>query len=438
MKRIIFVAFILLTAFTYNAKPAANPFMVDLARAFSRDIFEMNGVPYMEPVVQVVNAVSNSRFFSSAYIPKYPEKPYFKISLNGMLGFVPEGKKWYTPKMPNEQVTTEGLIAGNYASIVPNFLDPAKSQINILDTAGLIFYVFKGMIYNGLHNGSLNAPTKAATALGNYQSYFLLPNSVLKDLLHNLSIEVPILGSVKLYDYLPQNMKDSLDGILGLFPEKFTLPPGSDLSTMFAAVPQLEIGSFMGTELLIRFIPPVDMGETVGDFAFWGFGLRHSISQYFNWSDKPENRIFDLAVQAVYQGTSLSNKIGVTGADLKANATMWDLNIHASKSFVDIIDLYTGFSMEFIDIKTEYTYVLPVELQKQLGLMRDDPTTGTIIADPPLYPGDTNPQRAEMSLKDTNYKWVIGASRQIGNFAIHADFSMSKINMFTFGLEYKI
>lgn len=438
MKKTIYLSALLFTFFVYVAKPEANPFLVDLARTFSRDIFEMNGVPYMEPVVQVMNAVSNSRFFNSAFIPRYVEKPYFKISINGMIGFVPDAKKWYSPQMPSEQVTTQGLIDGNYATIIPNILEPQKSQIVINDTSGLIYYIFKGMIFDGLQNKSLKIPARSATALGNYKSSLPLPDSVLLSLFQNLSIDAPFLGKVKLYDYLSPAMKDSLNSLLVQFPDEFTLPPGSDLSMLFAAVPQVEIGSFYGTELLIRLIPPVNMGETVGDFAFWGFGLRHNVSQYFNGTDKPEGRIFDLAVQVVYQGTSLRNKVGVTNSDLKADATMWDLNIHASKSFVDIIDIYTGFSAEFIDIKTEYTYFLPVELQKQLGLMRDDPETGTIIADPPEFPGDNNPQKAKLSLKDTNYKWVIGASRQFGNFGIHADYSLSTINMFTLGIDYKL
>ncbi len=435
MKKTLYFTTILFAFIIYDARPAANPFLVDLARTFSRDIFEMNGVPYMEPVVQVMNAVSNSRFFNSAYIPKYAEKPYFKFSINGMMGFVPESKKWYSPQMPNEQLTYEGFAKGNYGTIGYD-IATQKFKINIADTAELIYFMFKGMIYDGIQNKSLQVPAKAATALGNNQAVFPLPDSVLKDLFKNLSVDFNGY-KLKFYDYLPPELRDSVEKLLVQFPDAFTLPPGSDLSTLFAAVPQLEIGSLYGTELLLRFIPPVNMGETVGDFAFWGIGLKHNVSQYFNRSEKPEGRVFDLALQVVYQGTSLENKVGVTGADLKANATMWDLNIHASKSFIDIVDLYTGFSVEFIDISTEYNYFLPMELQIQLGLRQVNPQTGEIYPVSPEFPGDNSPQKAELSLKDTNYKWIIGASKQIGNFAIHADFSMSKINMATLGIEYK-
>ncbi len=420
MKKIFYLAPVLFLVFSYVSKPAASPYLVDLAKSFSKDIFQTNGVAYMKPVVEVVNSVSNSRFFNSAFIPREVDKPYFKVSLNGMMGFVPDSKKTYSPKLPNQQLTLDE--AQKYFDI---------STLSVKDTAGLIYLVFKGMMYDGLQDGSIQVPQKSATALGHLKSGIPMPDSVLLNLFHNLSI-----GSLKLYNFLPQNLKDTMDALLIMFPDYFTMAEGANLSQLFAGVPQVEIGSFYGTELLLRFIPPVNMGETVGDFAFWGIGLKHNISQYFNYSDKLNDRLFDLSAQVVYQGTSLENKIGITQAELKANATIWDFNIHASKSFEDIIDIYTGISYEIIDISTEYKYFLPVELQYQLGLRKYDPVSGQLVTDPPEYPGDTDPQTAKLSMSNTNFKWIGGVSRQFGNFGIHADFSISTINLITLGIEY--
>jgi hypothetical protein len=225
-------------------------------------------------------------------------------------------------------------------------------------------------------------------------------------------------------------MQKQIDSTIGQFPEQFPLPPGGNISTIAAGVPQFEIGSWMGTEALIRFIPPVDLGSNIGKFSFWGFGLKHSISQYFlkDPNAPAEERSFDLAVQAVYQGTHLTNTIGLTEAQLTSNSTMWDINLQASKSFAGILDVYTGFSLEFININAQYKFTLPRSVQYALHM----------IPNPDSDPVDTVAQIANIKLKDTNFKWIIGAAKQFGIFNIFIDYNISKFNIFTGGVEVRL
>ena len=61
----------------------------------------------------------------------------------------------------------------------------------------------------------------------------------------------------------------------------FAFPGGFDLASFALAAPQLRIGSFKGTEALIRYMV-FDTGDVeIGDVDLQGYGLRHSISQYF-------------------------------------------------------------------------------------------------------------------------------------------------------------
>jgi hypothetical protein len=245
------------------------------------------------------------------------------------------------------------------------------------------------------------------------------------------------LDSIILSQYIPDSLKAPLYGVFGGFPNLFNLPEGGNLNYLFAGVPQFEIGSLYGTELLVRFIPPVNMGDEIGDFAFWGFGLKHSISQYFNKGDEPGRRYFDAAIQIVYQGTHLDNKIGVTNAELKANATMMSYNLQASKHIEGWLDIYTGFSYETININSDYTYYLPIEVQWQLGLIDPKAKGGIDNTEPtPGHPGDQNPQKAIIKLNDDNIKWTIGLSRDIGPITLFADFNISKFNIFTGGIIY--
>ena len=411
MKKLILLFFVFLTALPISK--AADDYTIDLARQFGKDIFELNGVPYLQPMVESINVTSNSRFFNSAYVPSKVDKPYFKFSLNGMLGFIPDEKDLFVPVLPSSDVDFDEL--SKYMQY-----DFITGDIAILDTAGLIHYAFLVVINEGLENGSLSTPSTASTIMGNKDTVFYLPNDVLKQLVHDMEV-----AGINIYEALPETMQNQLDSTVASFPERFNLPPGADINTLGAGVPQLEIGSLWGTELLLRFIPPVDMGENVGDFAFWGFGLKHSISQYF----REQN--FDMAVQFVYQGTHLENEVGVTKAELTANANMYNFNIQASKDLYGYVDIYTGISYDYISILSTYTYFLPVEIQWQLGLLEHPyhhPTPG--------YPGDQEPQVTDLELQDSNLKWVIGVKKDWGPVAFYLDFNLGEIDIFTGGIQY--
>ncbi len=423
----IFSFFLFLTIYTSAFAQTSSNFTIDLARKFSRDLFESNGVLYMEPVVRVINSTSNSRFFTQAYVPKKVNKPYFRIGIHGMTGLVNDGLKYYSPSMPSKQFDANEM--GKFFEY--NFV---TQQFTRLDTVGLIHYLFQNMMYDGTKGnnaGLINVPSRASTALGTGNTAFNLPHESMRTLFE----------SHPLYNlpFIPQSLKDSVMSAINQFPEVFTLYGGSNLDVVFAAIPQFEIGSFYGTELLLRVIPPVNLGKTIGDFAFWGIGVKHSISQYFfdeyNASGElidVQDRPFDIAAQFVYQGTYLQNKVGVTNADLEADATLLSCNLHASKSFRDIIDIYTGISYETIDIKSKYTYKLSAETQRQLGLLEqgsDVPTPG--------YPGDQQPQTTELTLDASNIRWTIGFVKPIGNFDIFLDYSVSRFDILSGGVQYR-
>lgn len=430
-----------LTVSQVKAQVTNDDTVVELARMFSKDIFDLNGVPYMKPMIESINATSNSRFFNQAYVPRSVKKPYFRIGIHAMAGIISEDQKTYNPAMPMAEMNISEL--SNYYNILTG---------EVLDTAGLMYFAIKSVIYDGVKTGAMVdgerryivVPDEAATVLGNKKQAFILENDLMEALIRGNPI----------FDLLPDETKALVVESIAAFPEYFSLPPGANMRSMLAAIPQFEIGSLYGTELLLRFIPPVDMGEEIGKFAFWGIGLKHSLSQYFfdepmygsnplapNEDSKKYVRPFDLAFQVVYQGTSLENYIGVTNAKLVANATFWDFNIQASKSFNEWINVYTGLSYELFDVIADYTYKIPVETQEQLGLMRLDTAdngTVSIIADPENgYPGDNKPQTTSMSMNDTNFKWIIGLSARLGPIDIFLDYNVSKFVIFTGGLQYR-
>lgn len=414
-----------LSAYSFNVySQRASDATIELARKFSRDLFETNGVLYMDPVVKIINSTSNSRFYSGAYIPSKNIKPYYRVSANLMTGIVNDNFKYYSPVLPGIEYNANDL----QKFVTYDFF---QQKITYLDTAGLIHYVLMNMLFDGNKSGQIQVPPKASTTLGTGNTLFMLSHDVMQTLL----IQHPLYA----LPFIPQSLKDTISSQLNQFPDKFTLYGGNNLDVVYAGIPQFEFGSVYGTEFLVRMIPPIYLGRSVGDFAFWGLGIKHSISQYFfddfDASGNPlpaSERPFDMAAQFVYQGTYLKNEIGATNSKLNALATIFSFNLQASKRFEGVLDIFTGLSYETIDIQTEYTYTLDKQVQKQLGLLEYDQENPT-----PGYPGDTNPQTTKLPLEAENVRWTIGINKPIGNFDIFLDYSISKFDILSGGIQYR-
>lgn len=411
----------LLSSARAQDQPPPAPLAVDLTRSIMKSVFESNAVPFVQPMVTTINATSNARFFTTAYVPEKVDKPYFRVSVNGMAGIIAEEQKWFDPSLDlgarenlYDALVKHGTTTGGVYKIGPLYSD----------TLGLASVFMRELLRDALAAGYFGIPDRAASLFG-----FQPDNRVVLPTKENL---VTVLRQRPEYLALSAAGQaaflDSLITRLTL-PTSLTLPPGANMSSITAAVPQLEIGSLYGTELLLRFVPPVRFSENVGDFSFWGVGLKHSLSQYF-----PE-RWFDLSVQGVYQGTSLTNTIGLTESKLDANATIRSFSIQAGKQLWDVIDIYGAYAYEHIDVISSYTYVLPHETQVQLGLLPLDPPGGK--SEPtPERPGDTKPQTSTVEAEDLNHKFIFGFSANYGPVRAALDVNIGNFNIVTFALAY--
>lgn len=132
-----------------------------------------------------------------------------------------------------------------------------------------------------------------------------------------------------------------VDGVAGT---AFAFPGGFDLNAFALAVPQLRVGSFMGTEALVRYIA-IDTGEVeVGDLSLWGIGARHNVSQYLG----PVAPV-DVAVGLMYQKFEL-------GEDL-IDATAFTFGAQVSKRLPTgfaVIEPYAGLSYDYFQMDVSY------------------------------------------------------------------------------------
>ena len=416
MKMIIFL--FCLMSISISAQPLQNDINIEVTRRVSVELLGPNADPFMQPLTQTLNATANSRFFRTAVIPD--TGLYFRVGVGSMLGFVRDDQKTYTPFAP--VITQDQFIKRvvNDKDLVNlNVLNPSLTTIN--DTTGLVVVIMKYLFGKGLNDptSGFSFPDSAATVYGNRDEKFVIGKQYLSD---QVSGGDPLLSTV--YNALTPELKQSIMSTITGLPNYLTLARGANVNTVVAGVPQIEIGSFMGTELLLRFIPSIKYDTVVGKFSFWGIGIKHSINQYW------ENAPFNLAAQFVYQGSSIENSVGATNSQLSANTTIMGLNIQASKEW-EGFNFYSGFAYEQINIDTKFTFYLPKELQRQLGLLpldSDDPR-------PPLYPGDQRPQFTNAIFNDNAVKFTMGISKTFGSLGVCLDYNISKFNILTLGLD---
>ena len=412
MKRLCWIAAAIVGLLSpLQAQQRADSLTVELARRFGYELMQLNAIPFMQPLVVTVNAMSNSRFFRHARLPRTAERPYVRVGLHSMLGLVRESQRTYVPQAPADTQ----LRLEPYARLR---IVEGQPQLEILDTVGLLLNVLKYLFAEGIREDSIRVPEQAATVFGYLPTAIAIPRDYL----------IRRIRSDPLYQLLSPAARATLDSALERIPNaRFDLPPGQNMHLLWAAVPQLEIGALWGTELLLRAIPPVQWDRNVGYFAFWGIGLAHSLTQW--WTPDPA---LDAAVQVVYQGTALRNSIGETGARLRAWAQIWSANVHLSYALARWgALLYGGVAVESIRIESEYTFVLPVQVQVDLGLLPPDkrPT--------PEQPGDTKPQQVRPVFTDLNTKLTLGMAKELGPLTLVLDGSLSKFPLVSFGVLYR-
>jgi hypothetical protein len=179
----------------------------------------------------------------------------------------------------------------------------------------------------------------------------------------NIAFDIVVMGGVVGDD------QKSFDGVLpaGFSPAKTKAPTvfggegplvtdaATDLSYRFPdgivntslfplLVPQLTVGSIMGTEVFARYIFIPKLGEdALPSTTLWGAGIRHNISQWFGVLP------VDIAVGVFYNKFTSGDLIDYTGTQIGAQA---------SKSF-SLVTLYGGLAWEQSTMTLTYASSAP-------------------------------------------------------------------------------
>lgn len=176
------------------------------------------------------------------------------------------------------------------------------------------------------------------------------------------------------------------------------LPPGINQSSVPLAYPQVGFAA-LGTEVIIRYLPNIELGEDK-DLSFWGFGVKHSISQYIPLFP------IDLAAQIFY------NKFSITDIVEHKNIAF---NVHASKSF-GVLIIYGGLQFENSSMDLEYS-------------IDDDPDN----PDPLLREA----KDVKVAIDgDNKFRVTVGTALKLAVFALNLDVNIGSQLAVTTGLNF--
>ncbi len=195
-------------------------------------------------------------------------------------------------------------------------------------------------------------------------------------------------------NYIPA--ADSLD---------IQMPNGANLPVVPFLMPQFNLGLPYGNEIMIRGFPKVEINKDVGDFGFWGVGLKHSVSQYIPLVP------IDLAVQIAYQNLYVGDILEFTN---------FNANLEISKKLL-MWTLYGGMGLDKTDVAADYTYTYTT-------LVEDENTPGV------YFPG-TEEQHIKFDVEgDNNFRTTFGIRYSLLLLKLYADYSISKYNVFNAGI----
>lgn len=173
----------------------------------------------------------------------------------------------------------------------------------------------------------------------------------------------------------------------------YAFPGGFNVKRFPVAVPQLTVGSFMGTQAVVRYIK-LDTGADLGELKILGYGARHSISQYIP--------LFPVDIAATFFRQNFK-----LGDIVEANATYFGVQGSLRRS---ILELYAGYGYGVSNLDVSYDF---------------DSADG--------------PENIAFSLdSEGSNRLTLGVGFNLFLFNVHADFTMGQSNVFGIGAGLKL
>lgn len=209
------------------------------------------------------------------------------------------------------------------------------------------------------------------------------------------------------------------DGMGGTAQVDITLPTGiatGDISIIPTAFLQASMGLPLGTEVKLRFVPPVNYAGA--RLNFYGVGIQHEITKWLIPEEKRKVSVAGLIAYTHLDGSyDFTDTAIVAGSDQQFNTDLntWLFQLIASTK-IAMVHLYGGVGYSEGTSKT--------------GL------TGTYMINQGVLAGQNiqDPYTLETSI--SGMRGTFGANLKLGIFSVNADYTIAEFDNLTVGLNF--
>lgn len=206
---------------------------------------------------------------------------------------------------------------------------------------------------------------------------------------------------------------------------RYNLPNGTSVDYFPLPMLQLSVGLPFGTDVSVRFLPMIQMGD-YGEIGLWGLGGKHSISQWIPGIKALE--FLDISIQGGYTNVSSSVNVDVVPLEMEdmvdpypdfdwddqfvaQKVSGWTANLIASQTF-SVLTIYEGigYASSLVELAMLGHYPVPTVI-----------TEGEDIGKP-SYEIIEDPFRFSYE-NINNLRMNVGARIKLGVLTLHYDFT---------------
>jgi len=297
---------------------------------------------------------------------------------------------------------TLGKVAGPYGQA---YVTPAVNAIGMDLNSGLFHTANVGgalpfglKLYIGVQVGGAFVPSSDKSFNLGYNDSVYVPTYG-RVASHDTVINAPTVFGSSDKGIMTETYTDPLTH-LTVTREDSTIAGLKSLSIAPLPIPQVGLGSLFGTDVMVRYLPPIKISN-YGKVQLFGWGLRHSISQYIPLIP------IDIAVQLGFQNLSVKDTAGNNVFKLSTFAA----NLEVSKTLA-ILTIYGGLQMESSKVDINYSFTPP---------------------------GTSQPVPISFSLNGKNkFRALLGLDLGLGPLTINGDYSVGAVNAVNAGLGVTI
>lgn len=184
------------------------------------------------------------------------------------------------------------------------------------------------------------------------------------------------------------------------------------------AIPQLGIGIVKGTDIKLRLLPEIELGENDGRLKVFGIGVMHDIKQHIPGI---KNLPFDLSGFIGYTKIDLTAEYSDPGnVDAKGQFTTKAITVQAmiSKKF-SVITLYGGVGFNSVSSSIKVLGDYEIDVIASLPAVQ--------VVDP-----------VDLSFKTGGPRMTAGFRLKLAILTIHADYTLQKYSTLTMGVGFAV